>query len=89
MQPIHRAGKLRFCCFACLELIPKSAEFQRLIFWQNAEYPGGCLHFTLFLVERTCIVIDKGVACIDLNDVMDDQHLEHTQQINILICMFL
>ena len=70
-----------------LEFVPECPEFLRLVRRQKPEYPiGGDLLAGFLIGQRGC-VIDERVAGIDLDDVVDQQHLQHARQVDGLVGM--
>ena len=83
LEAVDCGGKLRLGCLARLEFIPESAEFTRLVRWQKAEDPVGGDGFALVLGRHRPGVVGKRVTGVDLHEVVNDEHLEHAQNVEL------
>ena len=82
LGPVDGSGETGLGRLLRLELFPKRAHLLCLIVWQQAEDAVGGPFFAVTFANLRRRVVDKGVACVDLDDVVHEDHLEHTQEIH-------
>lgn len=82
LEAIEGVGVLGFRRLAGLEFFPKLAELAALIGREKAEEAvGGALLADIFF-GKSDGVIGEGVAGIDLDDVVDEDHLDGVEEID-------
>ena len=85
-EPIQRVGKSGFRSPGRFEFAPKLTELRRLILWKKPEDAVGSPAFFLDLVSLS--IINVGIAGIDLDDVVDEDHPDDFGDIERLVGVF-
>ena len=82
LQTVQCGGVLRLWRAAFLEFLPQGHQLIPLLLRQKTEEPVGAGEFAFVLVLLALRIISIGIPRIDLYQVMDQQHLHHSQKIN-------
>ncbi|KAK68889.1 hypothetical protein L500_3802 [Bordetella holmesii CDC-H643-BH] len=82
LQSVERFGKARVVAAAGFELLPQRVEGFALIGRQQCKDTQRGSLLTLGLAGLRRCVMKGGVAGIDLDDVVDQQHLDYAQHID-------
>ena len=89
MKPVAGGGKSCLGSFLFFKLVPQCAEFDALIGRQEAENARGRLCFAFMLVSHVFGVVRKRVPGVDFNEIVDQNHLEDTQDVERLVVRML
>jgi len=84
-EAVQRGGKACFGALTQFEFFPKLPQFIALIIGQQAKQSIGCGALAVCFVGQRLRVINERIACIDLDDVVNQRHLYHFQNIDRLI----
>lgn len=77
LNPVDGFGEDRIVAFASFEFPPQVREISRKALWKKAEEARrGCV-FLFGLKPGIMGAVDRHVACVDLDDVMEQHHLQH------------
>lgn len=81
LKTIHRGRKFGLRGDLLFKLLPQGAHLIALIIRQQPKNPVRGSSLPLVLIRHADRVVRKRVARIDLHQIMDDQHLQHPQDI--------
>lgn len=81
LEAIDGGGEFGFGGLSGFELIPECAELARLIFGQQAEDAVGGTRFAFVLIGHRGGVVGEGVAGVDFDEVVDDDHLQDAKDV--------
>src|SRR5262249_51660857 len=87
-ETIERGSESRLDRLFGLELIPQGAEFLSLVGRKQSKQPIRCGAFALCLVERTCCIVEIRITGVDLDNIVDENQLDHVRDIDRLIRIF-
>ena len=82
LQAIQRLGELRIERLGCLELLSEGAQLVRLRRREQSENAFGRRALELGLILTLCPV-DRHVARVDLDDIVDQQHLDDSEHVDV------
>jgi hypothetical protein len=82
LQSIERRGEAGLGRGARLELVPQAAQLSPEVVGQQGEESVGGAALALALVEHGGLVVAEGVAGVDLDQVVDQHHLQHARQVD-------
>ena len=85
---IYRTGENRIIAFACFELIPKRAHLGALIFRQKGKKTISGGDFLGFFPGGIMGAVDRRVACVDFDKIMQKKHTDHPVDIHRAVGMF-
>lgn len=88
LEPVQRLGKARVNCLVRLELFPQRPQAGSLISRKKAKDAVGGGGFVLLQGRRVMAAKDRGIARVDLDKVMDQQHADHPVDRHAFGCMF-
>ena len=83
MKAIDGRGELGLGRLLRLELVPQRSKLRRLVGRQQSEEALGGARLALVLIRQAGRVVGKRVAGIDLHDVVDEEHFQHAQHIEL------
>ena len=81
LQTIERGGEARFGRRARVELLPQAAQLGREVGGEEREQAIGGAPLALVLVEHGGLVVAEGVAGVDLDQIVDQHHLEDAGEV--------
>ena len=81
LERVESGGVSGFGSLPGFELFPKLDKLFGLVFWQQPEESGCSFPFTLYLANVGLNVVNKGVSSVYLNNVVDEHHLDNTQDV--------
>ena len=85
MEPVAGRSEFGFGGYLSLKFIPQRAKICGLIFGQKTEYPFSGLGLAFMLIDHQLRVVGEGIARIDLNQIVNQDHFEHPQHIQGLV----
>ena len=72
LHTVNRLGKDRVVAFRCLKLFPECSQFRTLGLGQEAKEAIRRKSFDMFLFGRVKVAVDRRIARIDLDQIMDE-----------------
>ena len=81
LQTVERGGEARLGRRARVELLPQAAQLGREVRGEEREQSIGGAPLALVLVEDGGLVVAEGVAGVDLDEIVDQHHLEDAGQV--------
>lgn len=82
LQAVQCVGVFRFGSLAGVELFPEGAKLGTLFWREQRKDAVGRPLLAIELVAIALYVIAEGVAGIDLDDVVNERHLQGSSQVN-------
>ena len=83
LEAVDRVREPGFGRRLLLEFVPERAEFERLVRGQEAEDPVRRPGLPRVLLDHARGVVGEGVAGVDLHEVVDEEHLQDAQHVEV------
>ena len=88
LNVIHCVCKLCFGCFTAFKFKPQIHHLFALIFRKKSENSFCGFHFTLCLSFLSFLIIGICIACVNLDNIVNQEHCHCFKHINFRICIF-
>jgi hypothetical protein len=85
LQSVHGFGEPGLGSAALLELLPECLEALRLVDRKQAEDVYRRSHLPLVLIGTCRTVVQRRVACVDLDEIVQEDELDGVSQVNGLV----